>query len=104
MVAGKAFDEPVSIQLTADRSVTLKAGGSQVQLLLLQGQPISEPVAQHGPFVMNEREELVEAFREYQLTQFGDWPWVNDAPVHAKERGRFAIHIDGTSELPPPAR
>lgn len=37
------------------------------RLLLLAGQPLREPVVQYGPFVMNTREEIEEAIRDYQL-------------------------------------
>jgi hypothetical protein len=67
---------------------------------MLQGRPIAEPVAQYGPFVMNTRAELEQAFDDYRRTQFGGWPWPVDAPVHGRDAGRFARHADGRIEHP----
>jgi len=78
-------------------------GDAVAEILLLQGRPIGEPVARHGPFVMNTRAEIEQAFADYRKTQFGGWPWKNDAPVHPRGQGRFAVHADGRRDEAPSA-
>ena len=86
------------IELRANAAVELVNGEEAAEFLLLQGKPIGEPVAQHGPFVMNTPAEIQQAFSDYRRTQFGGWPWDSEAPVHQREQGRFARHTDGRVE------
>jgi redox-sensitive bicupin YhaK (pirin superfamily) len=82
----------------SDVELSLEAGAASCELLMLQGVPIGEPVAQHGPFVMNTREEIQQAFLDYQRTRFGGWPLPADDPVHGRNAERFARHLDGRVE------
>jgi hypothetical protein len=53
--------------LSDGEHVRLEAGdGAEARLLLLAGKPIGEPIVQYGPFVMNTREEIEQAIRDYQ--------------------------------------
>ena len=50
-------------------TVTFTAKGP-ARVLVIAGKPLNEPVAWHGPFVMNSRDELVQAFEDYQAGRF----------------------------------
>lgn len=99
-VAGRAVPASHALALDGTQAVPLEAGDQEIELLLLQGRPIGEPVARHGPFVMNTREELSRAYADYQRTRFGGWPWERPDPVYPREEGRFARHADGRIERP----
>ena len=52
--------------------VCLSSGkDSPVELLFLAGRPFNEEIARYGPFVMNTREEILEAFQDYQQGKMG---------------------------------
>ena len=97
-VADRVVTGPSAVRVHADRAVTIEAISGAAEILLLQGRPINEPVAQYGPFVMNTRAELEQAFDDYQRTKFGGWPFPENAPVFPRTEGRFARHADGHVE------
>ncbi|HYI02298.1 pirin family protein [Hyalangium sp.] len=99
-VAGRAISPSHEIQLRPEAEVLLEGGPDETDLLLLQGRPINEPIVQYGPFVMNSREEIRQAYADFQQTRFGGWPWPSDDPTHPREAGRFARHADGRTERP----
>jgi quercetin 2,3-dioxygenase len=49
---------------------TIRAGASEARLILVAGRPLREPVARHGPFVMNTREQVMQAFVDFQEGRF----------------------------------
>jgi redox-sensitive bicupin YhaK (pirin superfamily) len=55
-------------------SITAADSGPAMELILLGGEPIREPVAWYGPFVMNSEEELKQAFDDYQNGRMGQIP------------------------------
>jgi redox-sensitive bicupin YhaK (pirin superfamily) len=55
---------------TEGRGVTIEAN-NDAKILLLAGEPIDEPVVGHGPFVMNTREEIVQAIEDFNGGKFG---------------------------------
>lgn len=89
-----------SVEVRATTDVVLTNGDQPAELLMLQGRPIGEPVAQYGPFVMNTQQELHQAFADYRRTGFGGWPWPDEAPVHGDVEDRFARHANGRTERP----
>jgi hypothetical protein len=90
-----------AMQVRCDAELGLEAGDGPVEVLMLQGRPIGEPVVQYGPFVMNSRAEIQRAIADYQRTRFGGWPWPSDDPVHPRDEGRFARHVGGRVERVP---
>jgi redox-sensitive bicupin YhaK (pirin superfamily) len=99
-VGGRELQAPLGAMLRADVPAVLAAGADGASALVLQGRPIGEPVAMGGPFVMNTRDQIDEAYRDYHRTGFGGWSWPTPDPVHTSTTPRFAHHPDGTTEYP----
>ena len=77
--------------LGAGDLVTLTGAAAQesrspaLDVLILGGQPIREPVAWGGPFVMNSRDEVIQAFEDFQRGKMGTIPAVHGAPTEVVE-------------------
>ncbi len=89
-IEGKEIKGKSSLKLAGDQPITITNGKEKSNLLVLEGEPINEPVVNYGPFVMNTYEEIQQAYRDYQNTRFGGWPWSNNYHVSPIDIGRFA--------------
>jgi len=106
-VSGSASEEtatlPVMHGLQVDASAeTVLSSDGDAQVLILQGRPIKEPVVQHGPFVVNTREDLMMTMQMYQRTEFGGWPWPTTDHHHVKDQPRFAKRPGAKQDEYPP--
>ena len=102
-VGGEAVSKHLAMHVDAQQDLELvNTGDDLVELVLLQGRPIGETVAQYGPFVMNTQEEIMQAMQDYRRTQFGGWPWKADDPVHGAENRRFARYPGASADEEPP--
>ncbi|MEZ4940079.1 MAG: pirin family protein [Saprospiraceae bacterium] len=98
-LAEKAVEKYHSAVVNAGVDMDIRnTGAEEARILVLQGKPIGELVIQYGPFVMNTKEEIQQAFDDYHATKFGGWPWKRYDQVHDRNLGRFARHADGTLE------
>ncbi|MEQ9462570.1 MAG: pirin family protein [Haliea sp.] len=69
--AGQALGERHLLITSQGEQWSVQSGAGGASLLLLRGEPLREPVAQYGPFVMNTPAEIELAIKDYQSGQFG---------------------------------
>jgi hypothetical protein len=96
---GINIPEYCQAKLDPTNKIKIKATEGKAYFLLVQGKPIQEPVAQYGPFVMNTRDEIQQAYQDYTETRFGGWPWDSNAPVHGSKIRRFSKFANGEEEV-----
>ena len=54
-----------------DGSISVESMDEEALFIVLSGEPINEPIASHGPFVMNTREEIYQAYEDFRNNKFG---------------------------------
>lgn len=86
---------------TSDDDVTFTAL-EDTEFMVFVGKEIQEEVYAYGPFVMNTRAEILQAYRDFEETAFGGWPWSSSAPTIDHRRGRFSVFDGGTKLQEPP--
>jgi redox-sensitive bicupin YhaK (pirin superfamily) len=99
-IGGQWLESGEGVRQEDMERVTVTNGPKPARVMVMQGKPINEPIAQRGPFVMNTQAELQQAFADYQRTQFGGWQWDSQQPVYPRDRARFADHGNGKVEYP----
>ena len=67
----KAIEGDLALFARNGDSITVKAV-SDAKVLVMDGEPIAEPIVGQGPFVMNSRAEIQQAFEDYQLGLMGE--------------------------------
>ena len=83
IVDGRAVANRTLATLSGDAS-SITAGEKGARFLLVSGKPLGEPVVQYGPFVMNTREEIDQAMRDFQSNNFvRNKAWINRKSVTA---------------------
>lgn len=100
-----SISQSMGLNLNSQSTATIKSGETEIEFLILQARAIGEPVVQHGPFVMNTKEEIIQTFADYKKTQFGGWPWDRADMIHGgfeKDNTikRFAKYPNGKVETP----
>ncbi|CAK9056907.1 unnamed protein product [Durusdinium trenchii] len=100
-VADQVISGQKRLKLRPDMDTSFAPVDAPMEVLILQGSDIGEPVVQHGPFVGNSREDIAKAFKDYQESEFGGWPWPSDALAHERSQQRFALYSDGRKEEKP---
>lgn len=90
-IDNKTINVNYLLELNPNEDIEIINNKEDAFLLLLEGKPINEPVVKYGPFVMNTQEEIEAAFRDYNQTKFGGWPWKDTEITHGKKE-KFERH------------
>jgi len=68
---GETIETNRLVTLDDGDGISIKAGSKGARFILLAADPIKEPIARYGPFVMNTQEEIYQAFDDFRAGKFG---------------------------------
>lgn len=78
------------LKLKGEEDFIIKTGDSPSSLLLLEAEPLKEPIINDGPMIMNTMEEVLDGYRDFYENRYGDWPWDERDPYHQVGTGRIS--------------
>lgn len=76
-------------------ALEVEAVTKELRVLVVAGVPLGEPIVQHGPFVMNTQQQILEAFMDYQSGALGEIPGAKER-IEQTEQARRVQHDSGT--------
>ncbi|MGX6977704.1 pirin family protein [Vagococcus elongatus] len=88
---------------TSDSEITFTAEEDS-EFMVFIGKEIKEEIYAYGPFVMNTKAEVVQAYEDFRKNQFGGWPWSSSAPTIPSDKGRFSVYDKGSKTKYPPKK
>lgn len=100
-VEGYEVDQEHLLIYSSDTHTVISAL-EDTTLMVFVGREIQETVAAYGPFVMNTQEEIMQAYKDFEETEFGGWPWPSSEPSIDRLKGRFSSYGGGKFEQLPP--
>ncbi len=97
-VDGVKLEGKRSLKLKGDASFAIESKEGAAKLLLLEAEPIGEPIINDGPMIMNTQEEILQGYRDYWDTHYGEWNWGIPDPMHKKTDGRLTSRGENPKE------
>lgn len=98
IVDGETLHGKRSLKLKGDADFVIEANEGPAKLLLLEAEPIGEPIINDGPMIMNTQEEILQGYRDYWDTHYGEWNWGIPDPMHDKKAGRLTSRGENPRE------
>ncbi len=103
-LAGQKIGANRRVRVVAQMTLALTNDGpDEAVVMVMQGVPLEEPMVRSTVYVTNTIEELHQAKRDFQRTEFGGWPWPNRQPMHGAGFARFARYQGQAEPDCPPA-
>lgn len=87
-----------SLKLKGDADFVIRTEDSPSRLLLLEAEPLNEPIINDGPMIMNTMEEVLQGYRDYWENQYGGWSWDERDPLHEVGTGRVSSRGENPKE------
>ena len=97
-IDGEKVEGKRSLKLKGDVDFLIKTEDSPSRLLVLEAEPLNEPIINDGPMIMNTQEEILQGYRDYWENQYGGWPWDERDPMHDVGTGRVSSRGENPKE------